>query len=475
MVNQLKVGTAVRDITPGYPVWLAGYANRVHRSTGVAEPLSLRCLAIGDEQKTILLITLDLIGLSTQMCTHIYDQLQRQVGIGFPDIMIACSHTHFAPVPETFVRGAAVVLGGSTVTQHVATDAPMPPEDVSDADLGLVDPDPRFVDDLMEKVVQAARDSLAAMQPGVVEEARIQVPQVVFNRRTIRRDGTVETNFLYPDNPQAYRFTPTDTELTVLRVCGEQGMLAVVANFGCHPVTGGHPQAIAHYRISADYPAYLRQVVENAYHCPVFFTLGAAGDAVPINRMGDCRQQIGSILGNSILLAERKFQPLNTPALSTGFETITAKTSLTTQPETAAHDYAVAKSAFLALLREKADRENSELQASADRFDTAAGALARASMYPENEYPIRLQIVRIGPLVLVGFPFEVFSDLGLELKQAYPRSVLLSCTGGYQGYLPSGTAQGTGGYEVSVESNHFAPDTGDRLLAAAKQHLASGS
>ncbi|MDP6490991.1 MAG: hypothetical protein QGH42_04820 [Kiritimatiellia bacterium] len=50
------------------------------------------------------------------------------------------------------------------------------------------------------------------------------------------------------------------------------------------------------------------------------------------------------------------------------------------------------------------------------------------------------------------------------------RSVMASCAAGYQGYLPLAGEQGRGGYELGDSTNHFAPDTGDRLLAAALRH-----
>lgn len=40
----LRCGTAVRDITPAYPTYLHGYADRDRPAEGVAEPICLGCL-----------------------------------------------------------------------------------------------------------------------------------------------------------------------------------------------------------------------------------------------------------------------------------------------------------------------------------------------------------------------------------------------------------------------------------------------
>ena len=108
----------------------------------------------------------------------------------------------------------------------------------------------------------------------------------------------VEMNLLYPEDEDMapYTFSPVDDGLTVHRLVGEDGHQAALLNFGCHPVTGCSPEE-DYYRFSADYIYYARQTISRAWQCPVLCTLGAAGDAVPLNRRGDCRQWIGDVLG----------------------------------------------------------------------------------------------------------------------------------------------------------------------------------
>jgi hypothetical protein len=44
----VAVGTAVVDITPSYPIRLMGYGSRRTESEGVASPLKVRAIAIGE-------------------------------------------------------------------------------------------------------------------------------------------------------------------------------------------------------------------------------------------------------------------------------------------------------------------------------------------------------------------------------------------------------------------------------------------
>jgi len=440
-MGTLVFGTATRKITPSYPVWMYGYADRDHRSDGVNEPLVLGCLAIGDGSQTVLIVTCDLVGIQSHVCEGLYALLERETGIGYPNVLLACSHTHFAPGLH-------------------ANAFPRP-------DTGLVEPDPRFVAAFEVKLIEAARGSLRELRPGRLETTRLRAPQVLFNRRTVRADGSVETNFLYPREPGSYTFSPTDTELSVLRVRDELGVRAVLANFGCHPVTGGVSREQEHYRVSSDYVHYLRRTLADQYACPVFFTLGAAGDAVPVNRHGDCRQRIGSVLGNTIILAERTYVEEEGVGLAADSLSLEVETIVKTDPRAAEAEYERAREAFALLLDNPGiDRESETYRASAQAFQQKSLAVVRSRLYPENRYTVKVQFLRIGRTVLVALPFEVLSEISLRMKERFPSSVLVSCAGGYQGYLPLAYEYERGGYEASEQSTHFVPGTADRLLEA---------
>ena len=441
-MDALHFGTAIRDITPRYPVWAHGYSARTRQSRGVLEPISLGCLAVSDGKTRVLVVTLDMIGVRADVCEDLYAFLERETGIGFPHIMISGSHTHFAPA------------------LHATT--------FSNPEIAEVEPDPRYVREVKTKLVEAARESLDGLQPGRLERVRIQAPAMLFNRRTRMADGMVHNCLLYPEDPAPYTFSPVDAELNVLRVCDENGVQAVLTNFGCHPVTGCADEE-GNYRISADYPYYLRQTIADKWHCPVFFTLGAAGDAVPINRRDDCRQRIGSVLGNSAILSERVYIPDTSADLAADAIEIEAETILKTDPTTASVDYEAARQAVLSA----GDKQSDTYREQARAFQQKMTAHTRACLYPDNKGRIKVQFIRIGSTVMVGLPFEVLSEISLKMKAQFPDSVLVSCAGGYQGYLPLAYEYDRGGYEASESSTHFVPGTADRLLEAILQRLAT--
>lgn len=435
----LRFGTAVRDITPALPAQLHGYADRDHLSDGVAERLQLGCLALDDGDTTLLIITCDMIGIEVDVCQELYALLEKETGVAYPQILLSCSHTHFAPALH------AGVFNSPT--------------------RGEVEPDSGFVDAFRTKIVEAARESLANLRPGHLETVRRDAPQMLFNRRTLMPDGSVQTNFRYPPDAENYTFSPTDPEITVLRICEETGIGVALINFGCHPVTGGEVAARDHYRVSADYPYYARQAIADAWACPVFFTLGAAGDAVPIDRYGNSRQRLGGILGQTTILAERVFQEEESVTLDAEALELEARTILTTDASTAADEFTQARHEYSELLAAgEVAADSPAVTAASERYNQAGRAYHRSRLYPDNEYRIPIQTLRIGSTVLVSLPFEVLSEISLRMKERFPHSVLVSCAGGYQGYLPPEHEYPRGGYEASERSTHFEPGTADRVL-----------
>ncbi len=428
----LLFGAAVRDITPRYPIWAHGYSARTRPSAGVREPLSLGCLAVSNGEQKALLVTLDMIGVRADVCEQLYELLEREVGLGFPHVMISASHTHFAPA------------------LHMTT--------FSSPEIAVVEPDAAYVDRVKTLLVEAARESLATLRPATLERVRRRAPAILFNRRTLMDDGLVHNCLLYPEDPAPYRFSPVDDELTVLRVRDELGVRAVLVNFGCHPVTGCSPDE-DNYKFSADYPYYIRRTIEEAWRCPVFFTLGAAGDAVPINRRGDCRERLGRVLGDTAVLAERLYAADDDDRLEADAEEIEAETIIQTEPS-AQEEYERARRTVLAIK----DKDSPEYKQALADFRGKMRLYYRRRLYPDNRGRIRVQFLRIGRTVLVGLPFEVLSEISIKMKERFPHSALVSCAGGYQGYLPLQYEYDRAGYEATPDSTHFAPGTADRLL-----------
>ena len=177
----LRFGCATRDITPDRPVWLGGYAGRDGPSTGVSEPILAGCIALqtGEGQaaggEPALLVTLDLVGVHDAGARALAGRIAEATGVPVERILLACSHTHYAPAV------------GLQRIYH---------PDVGRN--GINDADPAYVGEMSVKVVEACAEAVRRLAPGTLEVLRTSVPQVHYNRRIRQRDGSVVTTFRYP-------------------------------------------------------------------------------------------------------------------------------------------------------------------------------------------------------------------------------------------------------------------------------------
>jgi hypothetical protein len=88
------------------------------------------------------------------------------------------------------------------------------------------------------------------------------------------------------------------------------------------------------------------------------------------------------------------------------------------------------------------------------REEIYADRVLRAVDAP-TELSIMLQAIRIGDLVIAAIPFEVFAEIGLELKERSPfdHTFTIELANGSYGYLPTPGQHELGGYETWFGTN----------------------
>ena len=423
----LKMGCAKIDVTPDFPVFLRGYGARKQKTTLVEEPIEIGVIALEQDGKKVLMITADNIGIHVEECREITERIRKEFGIGYPDVMISGSHTHFAPGFSAF----AVSFPEGELAQ------------------GVYPADTQYFEFWYGKLRIAVRAALDDMEPVTLDYVVIPVSGIAFNRRTVKKsDGLVKTNYLLPPNLDDFDFSPIDEKFYVWRFRKANRPKAILGRYSCHPVTGG----AEYYGISADYPGYFKRCVQDEFGCPGFFLLGTAGDVVPMRRNGQSRRDLGEVLARTIRLNELNFRKADDFVLETGNFTV---------PGTLVRiaDHATMEQDFQAALAD-AKKYPHEYR---PEFGAAAGRYLIARRFASKEFDIPIQLLRLGRHVIVGLPFEVLTAIGLELRAACPEAVIASITGGYESYLPLASDFPKGGYETDNGAN-FAPETGNRVL-----------
>jgi hypothetical protein len=81
---------------------------------------------------------------------------------------------------------------------------------------------------------------------------------------------------------------------------------------------------------------------------------------------------------------------------------------------------------------------------------------------------VKLQALRIGDLGIAAIPFEVFTEIGLELKKKSPfaTTFTIELANGHYGYLPTPEQHDLGGYETWMGTNLVEREASRKITAA---------
>jgi neutral ceramidase len=394
-MGKLRIGAVKKDITPPLPADLAGYIRRFGKATQIHDPLLANILFIDNGIHQLLLISLDILFLSSELSLRLRQAISEELNMEKENILFAAIHTHSAPGMHVFRdEGIRNKTWEDKVFQTLGKGAAEAAHRLKEASLG-----------------------------------------VGTGRSFIGRNRRKEEGPLDPHFPLICFFD------------GQDHPLAVIANYGCHPVVLDEKNLF----ITADYVHYFRSGLNTIFSSDVttlFFT-GASGDVDPAER-------------GSFFIAERLGTELAAEALKT-IDNMEAKsdidikareTSLTI-PYGWVPDVREAKQAY-----ESARQKYNESTRSGSRearkikkaFLLWAEELREKAL--NNELPksleCQLQCIKLGEAVLLAFPFELFSSVSLSLrvKSAVKHLFMISYANGYSGYLPDKDSIREGGYEV---------------------------
>ena len=110
---------------------------------------------------------------------------------------------------------------------------------------------------------------------------------------------------------------------------------------------------------------------------------------------------------------------------------------------------------------------------STSRYSTYSTVLAYASPEMPPTLDVVVQTHRIGDLAVAAMPFEVFAEIGLELKQRSPIQPLMniSLANGSNGYLPTPEQHKLGGYETWIGVYKVQLDASVKMVNALVEML----
>ena len=424
--HDFHAGAAIVDLQPplGLPIMgrcrLGGIMTGRMNATGRFTPLCARAVVFDDGASIIALCSVDVMAVTYRLTSQVRADVLGRCGSGM-DVTVVATHTHSAP-PGYREFGFE--------------------DERADA----------WLHQVAECITQAVQQAHHNLRPARAVVGSALVHDIASNRRIRMPNGQLEMNFLVDDPFEGTPAGPIDPQLLVLRVDELNGApVAIVANFACH-------SNILLEREHLDYCAepFVMAMQELEASTPGLVGLHVPGAMGDINAFTYYRDR--SHRGEQ-RMARRYLRHIN-DALC--------------QAKPIAHYPIKALSSHLDVhhrsmppagnLRAEIDRYTLELRGAERRDDHEAlwktrrmishrEALLDYVQHHETDstmIPLRFKLIRIGQLLLVTVPGELFVEYGLELKRASQPHLcmVVGYADDYQGYFPTESAFDEGGYET---------------------------
>ncbi len=426
----LSLGFAQKNITPTESVPLSGYGDSTKRmSQGMLDYLYATVVAITDENgQTVIMVVMDLGNVYSPV-TKYRTQIAKELGLDESQLMFCGTHTHSAP--HSSKKGVASITGYNTMLEKALT--------------------------------QGVQEALDDRKPVTgVYYGSAETEGMNFVRRYVMKDGSYAgDNYGNHSLGYAGHESEVDNLLQLVKFTRDGGKDVVFTNFQTHPHrTGGSTK----YDISADIVGIYRQELEKSLDCHAIYFTGASGNVNPTSRIESENiakdyKEHGKMLAGYGVKAAETFQPLELGQVAF---TKTVYRGETNHSEDHLLPYA----------KEVVDRYNGGMttaeavkgytQYGIQTYYHAAAIVSHAQLGKTMDAP--LYGFRVGDFALVFAPFELFDQLGKDIREGSPFGATFVCCYANDGlgYIPTQLGFDHGGY--GAYKCNYKPGVGELLV-----------
>jgi len=417
-VPHMLIGFGRADITPRIGVDLAGFGPfRNRRSIAVRDRLWARAMAVSAGGRTVVVVSCDLIGVRLETARQVRGLVQKAVGLPPEAVMVHCTHTHSGP--------ATRVLHG-----WGRTDQP-------------------YLEILPHRIARACVSAVEDLREATLSYSEVPCEGIALNREH-DRDAPALDDVLCEDWRPA-KPELTDTTCHVLRVDAGGEMLGFASRFGCHPVVCCEETRYIH----GDFVGVATNLLEREYPGATgLFLQGAQGD---INSCVCHKSERESLLALDVIAARyancvrrglRLAGPVEVEEVRGVLREVTFPRvgwSLDTLRAKLAEQEAL-------FAGPGASDEDHDLRMAAVYAEALRLVIGRVAAGLPVEEPTELQGIRIGPISLLGTPFEVFRVVKNDIESASVAKLplLLGVTNDTLGYAPDRETAARGGYAAEM-------------------------
>ena len=466
--GELRIGTAIADITPELPVALMGQFNLRIADT-VETPLTASVIAIEAVNGSLsadmaIMISCDVVEIPGKLLDRVREEVHKGLpGLDTKKIFMTAIHTHTAPVldndPASSFRYQIPKHGVTQVEDYCSY----------------------FVKQVSDAVLKAWKNRQAGSVTWALGHAA-----VAYNRRAVYSREVPTPGYFSDGSAQMYGNTNTsdfinlegmeDHDVNMLFFSDKSGRLVAMAiEVPCPAQEVENRSAV-----NADYWHPVRERLKQLYGSDLCVAgwIGAAGDQSPRPMYRKDAEERMIRLRNLTRLEEiaRRI----TGSVEEAYGTVKAdqhsSAILVHKVETLRLPERLVTEQEYEFCKAQRDEAAAEMEADSSK---AADALARMTWNRdvvqryENQKKVRdpelnaeIHVLRLGDVVICTNQFELFTDYGIRI-QARSRALqtfVVQLAAGACSYLPTEKAVRGGGYSAVIQSAVVSPEGGQLLV-----------
>lgn len=470
--TEFRAGVARLSLEPPLGIPMVGFIRQRLPAMGYGDlPLETTALVLEDGATRVVVCGVDIVGFGEPEITRLVDRVADATGVDPAGVLLNWNHTHLAPFGGSW---GGEVLGDTDPERDARVRA--------------------YADVLQDKVVSVCRLAVDRLEPARIVWG-VGAVDLAVNRRE-RAKGTTILGW----NPDNF----ADNQVTTLQARRpDESVIGAAVAFGCHPVTTGFDMFV----YSADFPGALRNLIRTVTGGECVFLQAAGGNVLPRVAFTEDEQEaerMGARIAVEALhaIADRSSTPYRMVRREEGsVMAISAYRREEVEPPPLVLAATRRRVEFPLLPHPSLEyvveeRAKAEADLDAARVSGDVGKLKVACYHTawarKTEASLRdgtaptstegwMHAVRIGDGVITTAPGEIFTEIGMAVKERGPgRPTLpLGYTNGLASYFPTAAEYPYGGYEADYGCrsvglpSHVAPEC-EQILVETAVRLAEG-
>ncbi len=439
-----RAGASTTNVTPFLgDVIVGGFGAPV--ATHVHDELHARTLVLDDGKVKLVFVIVDNVAINREVFDEAKKLIQEEARIPKEHVLMSATHTHSA----TSAGGAGEKRRGWNVGK----------------------PLDEYQQFLARRMADGVRVALNNLEPARIGWGVGNKPQHLFNRRwkmktpVINPFGKQDLVMMNPGVGNANMKEPAgpvDPGLSFISVQSLKGRpIALLANYSLHyvgGVQGGH--------LSADYFAMfadrMQELLKADRQDPPFVGIMSNGTSGDVNNVDYTTagpkyppyakmRLVANDVADEVIKVYQTIKHQDWVPLKAAQSELNLKIR---KPDQKTLDYA---NKILAKPATETPVHNLE--------KIYAGRTLQMQEWPDN-IDVILQTFRIGELGIAAIPFEVFTQIGLDIKAQSPfeTSFTIELANGTYGYLPTPEQHKLGGYETWLGTNRVETEASRKIV-----------